>query len=103
MCLEILAGYGVVPRALQILWTYWYRLTMVSKAGGYYGPLFKGYRSVTQGDTLSPMIFNVVVGSIIHHWVMMVATTDPVAEGLSALVQGLEAYFCVDEGLVMPN
>ena len=37
-CLEILALYGVVPRALQLLRTYWGRLTMVAKAGGYYPP-----------------------------------------------------------------
>ena len=37
-CLEILALYGVVPRALRLLRTYWVRLTMVAKAGGYYPP-----------------------------------------------------------------
>ena len=37
-CLEILAAYGLGPRALRILRTYWRRLSMVSRYGGYYAP-----------------------------------------------------------------
>ena len=33
-CLKILEGYGVGPRARQILQTYWRRLTMVTRVGG---------------------------------------------------------------------
>ena len=35
---------------------YWRRLTMASRAGGYYGAAFKGAIGVTQGDLLSPTI-----------------------------------------------
>ena len=42
---------------------------MVARAGGYYGETFKGYRGVTQGDPLSPTIFNVVVDAVVSHWV----------------------------------
>ena len=34
ICLGILAAYGVIPRTLCILQTYWDRLTMVARAGG---------------------------------------------------------------------
>ena len=33
-CLEIIAAYGMVPRALRILRTYWGRLTIVARARG---------------------------------------------------------------------
>ena len=33
--LEILEGYGVSPKARRLLKTYWHRLTMVTRAGGY--------------------------------------------------------------------
>ena len=51
---------------------YWDQLTMVSKDGGYFGCLFKGYQGVTQGNPLPPTIFKMVVGAIICHWVTVV-------------------------------
>ena len=42
---------------------------MVARAGGYYGTAFGGERGVTQGNPLSPTIFNVVVDAFIRHWV----------------------------------
>ena len=44
---------------------------MVARAGGYYGTGFKGARGVTQGDPLSPTIFNVVVDALVCHWVTL--------------------------------
>ena len=71
-CLDILAGYGVGPRTIRIIWTYWSQLQIASKAGGYYGPAFQSHRRVTQGEPLSPTIFNVVVDSIIQKYVTVV-------------------------------
>ena len=68
-CLEILEGYGVGQNTRILLTNYWRRLTMVSRAGGYYGTAFKGDRGVTQGDPLSPTIFNVVVDAVVRHLV----------------------------------
>ena len=44
---------------------------MVARAGGYYRTGFKGARGVTQGDPLSPTIFNVVVDALVRHWVTL--------------------------------
>ena len=44
---------------------------MVARAGGYYGEAFKESRDVTQGDPLSPTIFNVAVDVMLRHWVTM--------------------------------
>ena len=44
---------------------------MVERAGVYYGTGFKGARGVTQGDPLSPTIFNVVVDTVVSHWVTL--------------------------------
>ena len=67
--LKITEGYGVGPKARNLLQIYWHRLTMVARAGGYYGKAFRGERLVTQGDPLSPTIFNVVVDAVVRHWV----------------------------------
>ena len=66
-CLGILEGYGVGPGARRLLHNYWRRLTMAARAGGYYGTAFKGARGLTQGDPLSPTIFNVVVDAVVRH------------------------------------
>ena len=42
ICLDILVAYGVGPRTIRNFRTYWDRLTMVARAGGYFGLLFKG-------------------------------------------------------------
>ena len=49
---------------------------MVAKVGDYFRRPLKGYHDVMQGDLLSPMISNVVVDAIIHHWVMVVTPTE---------------------------
>ena len=69
--LEILEGYGVGPQAWRILRAYWGKSTMVAWAGGYYGTGFKGSRGVTQGDPLSPTIFNLVVDAVVRHRVTL--------------------------------
>ena len=66
-CLGILEGYGVGPGTRILLQNYWRRLTMAERAGGYYRTAFKGARGVTQGDPLSPTIFNVVVDAVVRH------------------------------------
>ena len=44
---------------------------MVVRSEGYYRDAFKGDQGVTQGDPLSPTIFNVVVDAVVRHWVTM--------------------------------
>ena len=65
-CLGIMAAYGVGTRMIQLLRKYWVHLTMVARAGGYFGIPFKGYHGVTQVNLLPPMRFNVVVETVIH-------------------------------------
>ena len=98
--LDLLTAYGVCPRTVLLLWTYWDRLTMVAKSGGYFGRPFKDYQGVAQGDTLSSTIFNVVVHTVIRHWVMVVTPTEAGTGGLGLTIIDLAAYFCVDDGLM---
>ena len=42
-----------------------------STGGGVLRTRFKGARGVTQGDPLSPTIFNVVVDAVVCHWVTL--------------------------------
>ena len=56
------------PRACRIFQTYWYKLRMVARVGGYYGMGFKGFRGVIQGGPIYITIFNVVVDAVVQHW-----------------------------------
>ena len=102
-CLEILEGYGVGPSARRLLTTYWRRLTMVAREGGYYREAFKGERGVTQGDPLSPTIFNVVVDTVVRHWIDgIVGETEEKGEtGREGRHQS--AVFNADDGMVVSS
>ena len=91
ICLEIIAAHGVIPRTLRILRTYLGRLTVLARAVGYYIPTFKGYHIVTQGDPLSPTLFNVVMDAVIRHWVTVVAEMEEGMEVLDLMIQYLAA------------
>ena len=76
MSLNLLAEYEFGPRTVRLLQTYWDRLTMVAKDGGYFGRLFKGYQGVTQGNLLYLTILKMVVGTVIRHWVTVVTPSE---------------------------
>ena len=67
-CLDILVGYGVGPRTICLLWTYWAQLHMVAKVGGHYRPVLQIHRGLIHGGPLSPMIFNMVIEAVIRNW-----------------------------------
>ena len=84
----------------RLLREYWNKSTMVARAGGYYGTGFKGERGVTQGDPLSPTIFNMVVDAVVRHWV-----TLAVKEAETRGERGKEgrhqaSLFYADDGMV---
>ena len=102
-CLEILEGYGVGPNARRLLKTYWRRLTMVASAGGYYGTTFKGERGVTQGDQLSPTIFNVVMDAFIRHWVNGLVEEAEAKGETGREGRHQSAVFYADDGMVVSS
>ena len=99
-CLDILKGEGVGTRACRIIQTYWRRLAMMARAGGYYGTAFQGAHRVTQGDPLSPTIFNVVVDAVVRHWgtVMVEGAEERGERGQEGRHQN--ALFYVEDGMI---
>ena len=73
---------------------------MVARAGRYFEHLFKGYQGVTQGDPLSPTIFNMVVDAVICHWVMVVTSAEAGMGGLGFTIIDCTAYLYANNGLI---
>ena len=67
------------------------KMSMAARAGGYYGASFKGVRGVTQGDPLSPTIFNVVVDAVVRHWLegLKTAKEEKGTKGGGAFLGGI--------------
>ena len=99
--LVILEGYGVGPRSLKLLRQFWVQQKVVAKQSGYFGEAFDATRGVTQGDIISPTIFNIVADNVIRCWLGFVSdeVTDS-AEGLGHNVTQRAAFFYADDGLV---
>ena len=77
---------------------------MVERDGSYFWGPFKGQCGVTQGDPLSPKIFNVLVDAALWHWVTVVKSTeetsDPSTYGFRRDIQRLAAHLHADDGLL---
>ena len=98
--LEILKGYGVGEIVRRLLREYWNKTTMVSRAGGHYRIGFKGGRGVTQGDPLSPTIFNVVVNTVVRHWVTLTVTEAETRGERGREDRHQAALFYADDGML---
>ena len=98
-CFKILMVYGVGPWTLWLFLRYWDWLQMVAKACRYFVLPFQGYRGVTQGNPLSPKVFNLVVDAVIWHWVGVVALTEAGVEGVRETIQELAEFLYADGGL----
>lgn len=72
--LEILQGYGVGPRILRILQNFWESQLIAVKQQKNFVQPFRPTRGVTQGDIVSPTIFNVIVDAVV--WVLAQEVKD---------------------------
>ena len=48
---------------------------------------------MTQIDPLSPTLFNMIMNTVIFHWVTVVVATEEGMEGLGMSIQDLAVYF----------
>jgi hypothetical protein len=92
--LEILECYGVGALTLQLLHQFWNRQLVVAKQGGHFGV------GVTQGDIVSPTIFNIVVDAIVRNWLNLVLDDGSEVNGFGQTVQEQLVLFYADDGLL---
>ena len=65
-CLEIFRGYGLGPNQDHLLGHYWENQRIVPKAGKFLWRPFGMGRGITQGDPTSPIVFNIMVDTVVQ-------------------------------------
>ena len=76
---------------------------MVARAGSYYGKGFKGGRGVTQGDPLSPTIFNVVLDAVVRHWLTITVKEAEKIGERGREVRHQAALFYAEDGMLVSS
>lgn len=66
--LQLLEAYGVGPRIRSVLQTQWTAQQFITKQSGFYGPIVPTSRGVTQGDIVSPTLFNIAIDAVSREW-----------------------------------
>ena len=77
------------PNLLALLSHFWNNLFTVPRQGGFYGRPIRVERGVTQGDPLSPIIFNIVVDAVVR------------AMRAHPRLVNIKALFYADDGLIV--
>jgi DNA replication initiation complex subunit (GINS family) len=66
--LRILKEYGVGPNILRYIRIIWERQVFVLRQSGFYSDPLDVDRGCTQGDTDSPIIFNIIIDAVLRRW-----------------------------------
>lgn len=88
--LEILEVYGVSQRCLCLLLFFWDHQLVVARELDYHGRSFDVTSGVTQGDIISPTIFNVIADAAISYWLSIVLPGEKgviACEGMGDTIQ----------------
>lgn len=94
--MEILKGYGVGDRLVQLLDNYWRDQLVVARQSGFHGDPFTVTRGVTQGDIVSPTIFNIVTDAVVRAWLQRCSQiTD-----IDGSMLDISAGFYADDGVL---
>lgn len=88
--ITVLQAYGAGPHVCSILSNFWNQQLVVPRQNGFYGNPFRAERGVTQGDIISPMLFNIVVDFVVREWYHQMRQAFPTAD--------LSATFYADDG-----
>jgi hypothetical protein len=97
--LEILEKYGVGPNLIRLLRNFWNKLLVVARQSGYHSSPFSVRRGVTQGDVISPTIFNIVVDAVVRYWLQRTSLAASQDTSDQSQLEVSAAYYA-DDGVL---
>lgn len=65
--IQLLQEYGVGEKMRNVIENYWEKQLVVVRKGKFFGNPFHPTRGVTQGDIISPTLFNIVVDTVVRN------------------------------------
>ena len=66
--IQILKKYKVGPKIRNYIWKIWEKQKFWLRQAGFYSDAVEVDRGCTQGDTDSPVIFNIIVDVVLRRW-----------------------------------
>ena len=92
-----MAGYGVGPKLLRLQTTFWEEAQMVCRARGSFGKPFGGSWGVTQGGSLSSLMFNDCIDAVIREWFCRTIDEEDAHWEFAVACREIVAFFVDDE------
>jgi Reverse transcriptase (RNA-dependent DNA polymerase) len=92
--------YGFPPKMLGLIAVIWDQIIVLPKQADYYGyPFTPGAGQIT-GSILGPLIFNIIVDSIVRYW-LTIMVDDGGTSAISGLtVKDILILFYADDGMI---
>ena len=81
-CMDIMRGYRMGQNMSRLIAHHWENQQFVPKVRRFLGKAFGTRRGVTQGDYVSPMIFNIVVDAVMRVVLVVVCGTHEVQHSM---------------------
>jgi hypothetical protein len=84
---------------IRLLRNFWNKLLVVARQSGYHSSPFSVRRGVTQGDVISPTIFNIVVDAVVCYWLQRTSLAASQDTSDQSQLEVSAAYYA-DDGIL---
>ena len=99
--LQNLVGTRAGPQIWGLLQEFWDKQEVVTQQGGFHGTPFNSSIGTTQGDLSSLTLFNVVLESVIRHWMSLtIENPDAIHNIIGETVGHKLGVFYTDDDMI---